>query len=77
MNIYIYIYIYLIFALVLKLNLKNQTTVDVYVKHYPSALSNWTLIILSSEMFKFSIFYFFSIIAKENSEYLGMFYLLK
>jgi hypothetical protein len=49
------------------------------VKHYPSALANLTLIILFSKMLKFAknIFTNQKIIVKENSEYLGVFHLLK
>jgi len=61
------------------------TILIITVQHFgsckdPSTLANWTLIILFSEMLKFSIFYFFfksKIIVKENSEYFGIFCLLK
>jgi hypothetical protein len=47
---------------------------------YPSTLANLTLIILFSEMVKISKNIFFQIlknIVKDNSEYLGIFHLLK
>jgi hypothetical protein len=47
--------------------------------YYPSTLANSTLIILFSEMLKFSKIIFFQIkkCMKDNSEYLGIFHLLK
>ncbi len=46
---------------------------------YPSTLANWTLIILFSEMLKFSNFISSKSenIVKDNSEYLRIFHLLR
>ncbi len=50
----------------------------IFFLHYPRTLANLTLIILFSEMLKFSkIISFSNIIVKDNSEYLGLFYFLK